>query len=101
SGYKVWPSEVESLMYRHPGIHECCVISTPDPKRGESVKACIVPTEEAWSTVTADEIRNWCREMMAAYKVPQEIEFVDELPKSQTGKVMWRSLQEEEWKESS
>ncbi|WP_077529723.1 long-chain fatty acid--CoA ligase [Vreelandella utahensis] len=101
SGYKVWPSEVESLMYRHPAIHECCVISTPDPKRGESVKACIVPTEEAWPTITPDEIRNWCREMMAAYKVPQEIEFVDELPKSQTGKVMWRSLQEEEWKESS
>ena len=101
SGFKVWPSEVESLMYRHPAIHECCVISTPDPKRGESVKACIVPTEEAWPTITADDIRNWCREMMAAYKVPQDIEFVDELPKSQTGKVMWRSLQEEEWKDPS
>jgi len=101
SGFKVWPSEVESLMYRHPAIHECCIISTPDPKRGESVKACIVPTEEAWATIAADDIRNWCREMMAAYKLPNEIEFVDELPKSQTGKVMWRSLQEQEWKDSS
>ncbi|WP_165856418.1 long-chain fatty acid--CoA ligase [Marinobacter sp. JSM 1782161] len=101
SGFKVWPSEVESLMYRHPSIHECCVISAPDPKRGETVKACIVLTPEAEGSATAEDIVAWCREEMSAYKVPQLIEFVTELPKSPTGKVMWRALQEQEWQQSA
>ncbi|ROT98228.1 long-chain fatty acid--CoA ligase [Marinobacter sp. R17] len=101
SGFKVWPSEVESLMYRHPAIHECCVISAPDPKRGETVKACIVLTPEAEDTTTVDDIVGWCREEMSAYKVPQLIEFVSELPKSPTGKVMWRALQEQEWQKEA
>ena len=97
SGFKVWPSEVEGLMYRHPSIHEVCIISAPDPKRGETVKACIVLTPEAENTTTKDDIISWCKEQMAAYKVPTIIEFVDELPKSPTGKLMWRTLQEQEW----
>lgn len=101
SGFKVWPSEVESLMYRHPAIHECCVISAPDPKRGETVKACIVLTPEAEDTTTVDDIVSWCREEMSAYKVPQHVEFVSELPKSPTGKVMWRALQEQEWQKEA
>jgi fatty-acyl-CoA synthase len=101
SGYKVWPSEVENLMYRHPAIHECCVISAPDPKRGETIKACIVLTPEAENTATTDEIIAWCKEEMSAYKVPQVIEFVTELPKSPTGKMMWRALQEQEWNEKN
>ncbi|TKV69109.1 long-chain fatty acid--CoA ligase [Marinobacter panjinensis] len=98
SGYKVWPSEVEGLMYRHPGIHEVCIISSPHPKRGETVKACIVLTPEADGTTSEADIISWCKENMAVYKVPEIIEFVDELPKSPTGKLMWRALQEEEWK---
>lgn len=101
SGFKVWPSEVESLMYRHPSIHECCVISAPDPKRGETVKACIVLTPEAEDKTTAEEIIAWCKEEMSAYKVPQLVEFVAELPKSPTGKVMWRALQEQEWQDQA
>ncbi len=97
SGYKVWPSEVEGMMYRHPGIHEVCIISSPHPKRGETVKACIVLAAEADGTTTEADIVNWCKEQMAVYKVPQIIEFVDELPKSPTGKLMWRALQEGEW----
>ncbi len=97
SGFKVWPSEVESLMYRHPAIHECCIISSPHPKRGETVKACIVLSPDAEDTTAAD-IKAWCKEEMAAYKVPEIIQFVSELPKSPTGKLMWKALQEQEWK---
>ncbi|MCL1481838.1 MAG: long-chain fatty acid--CoA ligase, partial [Marinobacter sp.] len=99
SGFKVWPSEVEGLMYRHPAIHEVCIISAPDPKRGETVKACIVLTAEADSSISAEDIIAWCREQMAVYKVPTIVEFVSDLPKSPTGKLMWRSLQEDEWKD--
>jgi len=99
SGFKVWPSEVEGLMYRHPAIHEVCIISAPDPKRGETVKACIVLTPEADSSISAEDMIAWCREHMAVYKVPTIVEFVSDLPKSPTGKLMWRSLQEDEWKD--
>ena len=98
SGFKVWPSEVEGLMYRHPAIHEVCIISAPDPKRGETVKACIVLTPEAEGNTNVEDITVWCKEQMAAYKVPTMVEFVSALPKSPTGKLMWRALQEEEWK---
>lgn len=101
SGFKVWPSEVESMMYRNPAIHECCVISSPHPRRGETVKACVVLTPEADGNTTADDIIAWCKEEMAAYKVPEIIEFVTELPKSPTGKLMWKSLQDEEWKKQA
>lgn len=97
SGFKVWPSEVEGLMYRHPAIHEVCIISAPHEKRGETVKAVIVLTPEAANTTSEADIIAWCKEQMAAYKVPELIQFVDELPKSPTGKLMWRALQEAEW----
>lgn len=98
SGFKVWPSEVESMMYQHPSIHEVCIISAPHEKRGETVKAVVVLTPEADGTTTEEDIISWCREQMAAYKVPSTVEFVNELPKSPTGKLMWRALQDEEWK---
>ncbi|MFC4257940.1 long-chain fatty acid--CoA ligase [Marinobacter lacisalsi] len=98
SGFKVWPSEVESMMYQHPSIHEVCIISAPHEKRGETVKAVVVLTPEADGTTTEEDIIAWCREQMAAYKVPSVVEFVNELPKSPTGKLMWRALQDEEWK---
>lgn len=94
SGYKVWPSEVENLMYNNPAIQEVCVISVPHAKRGETVQACIVLTPEAVDKTSTQDIISWCKDQMAAYKVPTTIEFLDELPKSPTGKLMWRELQE-------
>jgi fatty-acyl-CoA synthase len=96
SGYKVWPAEVESILYGHPDIQEACIIATQDPHRGETVKAVVVLKTAAKGRTAADEIIGWCRSHMAAYKVPRVIEFADTLPKSATGKVQWRALQERE-----
>jgi fatty-acyl-CoA synthase len=96
SGFKVWPAEVENMLYRHPDIQEACVISARDPYRGETVKAVVVLREAARGSVDAAAIEAWAREQMAAYKVPRLVEFVDALPKSGSGKVMWRLLQEQE-----
>lgn len=96
SGFKVWPAEVESLMFRHPAVAEACVIATRDSYRGENVKAVIVLRAEHRDKVTEEEMVNWCREHMAVYKAPRVVQFVDALPKSGSGKVMWRTLQEAE-----
>jgi len=96
SGYKVWPTEIESLMYRHPAVQEACVIGAKDAHRGETVKAVIVPRPEWRGKIEAQAIIDWCRENMAAYKVPRVVEFVEALPKSGSGKIMWRELQERE-----
>ncbi|VTU24216.1 Long-chain-fatty-acid--CoA ligase [Variovorax sp. SRS16] len=95
SGFKVWPAEVELLMFRHPAIQEACVISMKDAYRGESVKAVVV-LRATHKDTTAQEIIDWCRENMAVYKIPRVVQFVDALPKSGSGKVMWRLLQEAE-----
>ena len=96
SGFKVWPAEVEAMMYQHPAIQEACVISARDPRRGETVKAVVVLKESHRGRISEQEIVDWAHERMAAYKVPRIVEFVDALPKSGTGKVMWRALQEAE-----
>ena len=96
SGFKVWPAEVEALMFKHPAIQEACIISTRDVYRGESVKAVVVLRTDAKGKTSEDDIINWCKENMAAYKYPRVVQFVDALPKSGTGKVMWRALQEAE-----
>ena len=96
SGFKVWPAEVEALMYRHPAIAEACIIATQDDYRGESVKAVVVLRPSHRDLVTEQEIIDWCRENMAVYKMPRVVQFVDALPKSGSGKVMWRLLQEAE-----
>jgi fatty-acyl-CoA synthase len=96
SGFKVWPTEVESLMYQHPAVLEACVIGTRDVHRGETVKAVIVPRAEWRGRIDAQAIVDWCRENMAAYKCPRIIEFVEALPKSGAGKIMWRELQDRE-----
>jgi fatty-acyl-CoA synthase len=96
SGFKVWPTEVESLMYQHPAILEACVIGTQDAHRGETVKAVVVPRPEWRGRIEAQTIIDWCREVMAAYKCPRIVEFVDALPKSGAGKIMWRELQDRE-----
>jgi fatty-acyl-CoA synthase len=94
SGFKVWPAEVEALMFRHPAIQEACVISAKDAYRGETVKAVVVLRATHKGQVSEQDIIDWCRENMAVYKVPRIVEFMDTLPKSGSGKVMWRTLQE-------
>jgi len=94
SGYKVWPAEVEAIMYGHPEVQEACVIGTRDPHRGETVKALVVLKGDSRGKVSPEEIIGWCRSHMAAYKIPRTVEFVDSLPKSATGKIQWRALQE-------
>jgi fatty-acyl-CoA synthase len=96
SGYKVWPAEVEATLYRHPDILEACIIGTRDERRGETVKAVVVLKEASRSTVRDEDIMEWARSNMAAYKVPRVVQFVERLPKSATGKIQWRLLQEEE-----
>jgi fatty-acyl-CoA synthase len=96
SGYKVWPAEVEAMLYHHEAVREACIIGTLDARRGETVKAVVVLKDTSRGQVTADDIVEWARGKMAAYKVPRVVEFVDTLPKSATGKVQWRLLQETE-----
>ncbi len=96
SGFKVWPAEVEAMMYAHPDIQEACVIGALDAYRGETVKAVVVLKDASKGRVRAEDIIEWCKTHMAAYKYPRTVEFLDGLPKSATGKVMWRALQEQE-----
>jgi fatty-acyl-CoA synthase len=96
AGFKVWPSEVETLMYQHPAVLEACVIGVSDAHRGETVKALVVPRPEWRERVDEAGLIAWCREKMAAYKVPRCVDFVDALPKSGSGKIQWRELQERE-----
>lgn len=95
SGFKVWPAEVESMMYHHPAVQEACVIAARDPRRGETVKALVV-RRPGYDDLDAQTLMDWCHEHMAAYKSPRLIEFVVTLPKSGTGKLMWRELQEQQ-----
>jgi long-chain acyl-CoA synthetase len=90
SGFKVWPAEVEQLLYRHPAVKELAVYGVHDPVKGESVRAAIVL--KAGATATSEEIIAFCRERMAVYKAPESVEFVGELPKSATGKILKRML---------
>ena len=96
SGYKVWPSEVELLLFKCPLVQEACIIAAKDEYRGETVKAVVVLRAEAKATAKPEDIIAWAREHMAAYKVPKIVEFVDQLPKSGSGKVMWRLLQDQQ-----
>lgn len=96
SGFKVWPSEVELLLYGHPAVAEACVIAAKDAYRGETVKAIVVLRPEARGQVSEQQIIDWAHEHMAAYKAPRQVQFADALPKSGSGKVMWRLLQEQE-----
>ena len=95
SGYKVWPAEVENMMYEHPAIHEACVIGVPDAKQGEAVMALVSLKPGYRGEVREQDIVAWARERMAVYKAPRIVAFVDSLPKSGTGKILWRELQEQ------
>ena len=91
-GYLVVPAEIETLLYKHPKIREAAVIGVPDPQVGETIKAVIVLNEEA--KVTAEDIKQWCKDKIAPYKIPKIIEFKQELPKTIIGKVLRRKLRE-------
>jgi long-chain acyl-CoA synthetase len=93
-GYNIYPADVEAVLFEHPKVKEAAVIGVPDERRGETVKAFVVLKEG--QTATAEEIIAFCREQMAAYRVPRLIEFRDVLPKSMVGKVLRRELREEQ-----
>ncbi|HSW08947.1 long-chain-fatty-acid--CoA ligase [Aquabacterium sp.] len=97
SGFKVWPAEVENLLYAHPGVHEACVIATPDARGGEAVKAVVVLKPEVRGQLSEAELIAWARTQMAVYKAPRQVQFVAQLPKSGTGKIAWRTLQDAEF----
>jgi long-chain acyl-CoA synthetase len=93
AGYKVWPREVEDVLYGHPAVREVAVVGVPDEYRGETVKAyvSVKPGQE----ISEQELIGWSKEQLAAYKYPRSIEFVDELPKTTTGKILRRELRDQ------
>jgi long-chain acyl-CoA synthetase len=93
-GFNIYPRDIDEVLFEHPKIREACTIGVPDAYRGETVKAFVVP--ETGETITQDEVRAWCKEKLASYKVPKQVEFMDELPKSAIGKVLRRKLKEME-----
>jgi long-chain acyl-CoA synthetase len=92
SGFKVWPREVEDAIYLHPAVREVAVVGVPDPYRGETVKAFVALKEGFKEKVKEDEIVAFCRDRMAAYKYPRQVEFVEEVPKTATGKFLRRAF---------
>ena len=94
SGFKVWPREVEDAIYLHPSVREVAVVGVPDPYRGETVKAFVALKEGYEGKVTGEEIMAHCKERMAAYKYPRQVEFVKEVPKTATGKFLRRVLRD-------
>ncbi|HLR55106.1 MAG TPA: long-chain-fatty-acid--CoA ligase [Pseudogracilibacillus sp.] len=95
SGYKVWPTEVESILFKHPAIQQACVVRKEDPKRGETVKALVILNDDYKNHVTEKEIIEWSKDQMAAYKYPRTVEFRESFPTTASGKVLWKKLQEE------
>lgn len=93
SGYKIWPREVEDVLYEHPAVREAAVVGAEDSYRGETVQAFV--SLRAGMTVTEAELRTFCRERLAAYKCPSEVIVLDELPKSVSGKILRRELRDQ------
>jgi long-chain acyl-CoA synthetase len=93
AGYKVWPREVEDVLYTHPQVKEAAVVGVADEYRGETVKAFVALKEG--EEVSEDKLVSYCKERMADYKYPRQIQFLDELPKTATGKFLRRELRDE------
>jgi long-chain acyl-CoA synthetase len=91
SGFKVWPREVEEVLYLHPAVREAAVVGVPDAYRGETIKA-VVSLKPGYE-VTPEEIKGFARSQLAAYKYPRFVEIMDELPKTTSGKILRRLLQ--------
>jgi long-chain acyl-CoA synthetase len=98
SGFNVYPNEVEAVISSHPGVLECAVIGVPDAKTSEAVKAFVVRKDP---TLTMDELREYCATQLTAYKVPKQIEFRDDLPKTNVGKILRRALRDEPAQQNS
>jgi len=94
-GFNVYPSEIEKVLYKHPAVMEACAIGVPDDKWGEAIKALVVLKKGR--AATEEEIMGHCRESLSAYKKPQSVEFVAELPKNPNGKIARRSVRERFW----
>lgn len=92
-GYKIWPREVEDVLYTHPAVREAAVIGVPDPYRGETVKA-FVSLGAGHESTTSDELITFCRDRMAAYKYPRVVQILADLPKTPTGKFLRRELRD-------
>jgi long-chain acyl-CoA synthetase len=90
AGFKIWPREVEEVLYQHPAVAECAVYAAPDPLKGEVAEAAVVL--RGGSAVSAEDLEAYCRAHLAAYKTPRAFEFVASLPKSATGKILKREL---------
>jgi long-chain acyl-CoA synthetase len=99
SGFQVWPREVEEVLAGHPVVAEVGVAGVPDPYQSEAVKAWVVL--RSGQTLSAAELRKYCRERLTAYKVPKHIQFVDSLPKTPVGKILRRELVDNEERSSS
>ena len=97
AGYKVWPNEVEEVLYEHPAVKEAAVVSSPDSVKGEVPKAFVVLKDEYRDRLDKEELVEFCKKKLAPFKVPKKIEFVDDLPKSPVGKILRRVLREKEW----
>jgi long-chain acyl-CoA synthetase len=91
SGFNVYPNEIEQVVSLHPGVLECAAIGVPDERSGEAVKLFVVKSDP---TLSEDDITRFCRENFTAYKRPRYIEFRDELPKSNVGKILRRELRQ-------
>lgn len=98
SGFNVYPNEVEDVVSSHPKVLECAAVGIPDPKSGEAIKVFLVPSA---ADLKAEELREYCRERLTAYKVPKEFEFREELPKTNVGKILRRELRDEEMKKNA
>jgi len=91
SGFNVYPNELEDEISKHPDVIECAAVGVPDPDTVEAVKLFVVSGNP---NLTADDIRHFARKSLTAYKVPKQVEFIDELPKSNVGKVLRRELRD-------
>lgn len=94
SGYKVWAAEVEKILRKHPAVYQAAIVGVSDPREGESVKAYVVLRPDYKGKTTEEKLKEWAKRKMADYKYPKEIEFVNELPRSGSGKILKRLLME-------
>jgi len=94
SGYKVWPRDVEDVIYQHPAVRETAVVGVPDSYRGETVKAYVALKKGEENSIKPEDIISFCKTRLAAYKYPREVEIVSEIPKTLTGKILRRILRQ-------
>jgi long-chain acyl-CoA synthetase len=92
SGFNVYPNEIEGVVAMNPGVLECAAVGVPDAKSGEAVKLFVVKKDDA---LTADDVLKHCRVHLTGYKMPRDVEFRKELPKSNVGKILRRELRDE------